>query len=191
MSIKEMINEHPQVGDDYNDQLGEAIKHAMYGAAIMNSCADACLALDDDRAECIRRCLDASDACTATRRTLTRHTHTHAHIVAGLIMESPDFPLQPGRYLVTGARSVTTGLTVKADGGWKLDEGTLYDVTHLPCRSARYNPVAGADGGSPAAARLSDFPVKPGAAMPPIAGTRKQDYAVLFVIGKAAPVKKL
>ena len=99
-------------------------------------------------------------------------------------MESPQFPLQPGRYLVTGARSVTTGLTVNADGSWKLDEGTLYDVTHLPCRSARYNPINGS--GTPAAARLSDFPVKPGAEMPPIADTQKQDYAVLFVIGKAA-----
>lgn len=75
MSIKEMIQEHPQVGEDYNEQLGEAIKHAMYGAAIMNSCADACLAhKDEDRAECIRRCLDASDACTAFYRIASRRT---------------------------------------------------------------------------------------------------------------------
>lgn len=84
-------------------------------------------------------------------------------------MESPDFPLKPGRYLVTGARSVTTGLTVEPNGQWKLDEGTLYDVTHLPCRSARYNPInpqqQGVGGGSPAAANPKDFPVKPGAAM--------------------------
>lgn len=101
----------------------------------------------------------------------------------GLIMESPKFPIQPGRYLVTGARQVTTGLTIKDDGSWKLDEGTLYDVTHLPCRSARYNPVT--ESGGPLAARLSDFPVRPGAEMPSIPGTKKQDYAVLFVIGKA------
>ena len=106
----------------------------------------------------------------------------------GLIMESPTFPLQAGRYLVTGARSITTGLTVKSDGSWKLDEGTLYDVTHLPCRSARYNPIiaSSSEAGSPASARLQDFPVKPGAEMPAIAGTQKQDYAVLFVIGKAS-----
>mmetsp|Transcript_16131 Transcript_16131/g.30393 ORF Transcript_16131/g.30393 Transcript_16131/m.30393 type:complete len:267 (+) Transcript_16131:35-835(+) len=101
----------------------------------------------------------------------------------GLIMESPSFPLKPGRYLVTGARAITTGLTVEPNGRWKLDEGTLYDVTHLPCRSARYNPIS-ADTGSPASANLRDFPVKPGAEMPPIPGTNKQDYAVLFVIGK-------
>jgi hypothetical protein len=108
----------------------------------------------------------------------------------GLIMESPTFPLPSGRYLVTGGRSVTTGLTVDVNGNWKLDEGNLYDVTHLPCRAARYNPtssavVLGEGEGSPAAARLSDFPVKPGAIMPSIPGTNKQDYAVLFVIGKA------
>lgn len=76
MSIKEMIKDHPQVGGDYNEQLGEAIKHAMYGAAIMNSCADACLAEPDagERAQCIRRCLDASDACTAFYRMASRRT---------------------------------------------------------------------------------------------------------------------
>ena len=75
MSIKEMIQEHPDVGGDYNRELGDAIKHAMYGAAIINSCADACLAhKDEDRAECIRRCLDASDACTAFYRIASRRT---------------------------------------------------------------------------------------------------------------------
>ena len=76
MSIKEMIQDHPQVGGDYTEQLGEAVKHAMYGAAIMNSCADACLAEPSagDRAQCIRRCLDASDACTAFYRVGSRRT---------------------------------------------------------------------------------------------------------------------
>ena len=101
----------------------------------------------------------------------------------GLIMETPQFPLAPGRYLVTGGRSVTTGLTIQADGRWMLDEGSLYDVTHLPCRAARYIPNG--NGGSPANARLSDFPVKPGGTMPSVAGTDKQDYAVLFLVGKA------
>ncbi|KAJ8599060.1 hypothetical protein CTAYLR_007599 [Chrysophaeum taylorii] len=70
----------------------------------------------------------------------------------GLIMPAPAFPLPPKRYLVTGARKVTTVLTVSPDGKWNLKDGTLYDVTHLPCRSARY--AAGADLCSPAAARL-------------------------------------
>lgn len=76
MSIKEMIQDHPAVGDDYTAELGEAVKHAMYGAAIMNSCADACLAESNagERAQCIRRCLDASDACTAFYRMGSRRT---------------------------------------------------------------------------------------------------------------------
>jgi len=75
MSIKEMIREHPHVEGDSNEPLGEALKHAMYGAAIMNSCADACLAhKEEDRTECIRRCLDASDACTAFYRMASRRT---------------------------------------------------------------------------------------------------------------------
>lgn len=98
----------------------------------------------------------------------------------GLIMETPTFPVPPGRYLVTGGRSVTTGLTIGQDGRWKLDEGTLYDVTHLPCRAARYK------GGSPAVANPRDFPVAPGAIMPAVPGADKQDYAVLFLVGKAA-----
>ncbi len=102
----------------------------------------------------------------------------------GLIMEAPQFPIPAGRYLVTGGRQVTTGLTISEDGSWRLDEGTLYDVTHLPCRSARYNPVAQGKG-SPKDASLADFPVKPGAIMPSVAGTNKQDYAVLFLLGKA------
>ena len=102
----------------------------------------------------------------------------------GLIMEAPKFPVAPGRYLVTGGRLVTTGLTIDEEGAWKLDDGKLYDVTHLPCRSARYTPSS--KGGSPLMARQSDFPVTPGAEMPKVQGCNKQDYAVLFVIGKEA-----
>jgi hypothetical protein len=99
----------------------------------------------------------------------------------GLIMEKPDFPLPPGMYMVTGGREVQTVLTVHPDQRWELAAGAkLYDVTHLPCRSARYTP---ADGGActPARARASDFPVVPGGPMPPVAGCEKQDYAVVFV----------
>jgi len=101
-------------------------------------------------------------------------------------MEAPDFPLSPGRYIVTGGRLVTTVLTIGADGkSWTLDKGSLYDVTHLPCRSARYTPGNNKDiVGSPLTAKQNDFPVTPGAEMPPVDGCNKMDYAVLFVIGK-------
>ena len=76
-------------------------------------------------------------------------------------MEKPDFPLPPGKYMVTGGREVTTVLTIDDGGGWKLDDGAkLHDVTHLPCRSARYVPEA--DGASPANANPAEFPVTPG-----------------------------
>ena len=109
----------------------------------------------------------------------------------GLIMESPEFPLSPGQYLVTGDREVTTVLTVHpavADGNqrWELADGaTIYDVTHLRCRSARYTPTRGNNLCSPSKASMRDFPVTPGAEMPPVEDCNKQDYAVLFVIGIA------
>jgi hypothetical protein len=108
----------------------------------------------------------------------------------GLIMEKPDFPLPPGKYVVTGDREVTTVLTIHpADANgtvrWELADGAkLHDVTHLPCRSARYTAPEGMC--SPANALENAFPVTPGAAMPPVEGCKKQDYAVLFVVGVAA-----
>ncbi|BFU93194.1 MAG: hypothetical protein NTAFB01_43810 [Nitrospira sp.] len=107
----------------------------------------------------------------------------------GLLMEQPTVPLPPGKYLVTGARKVTAVLTIHpADGHgdrrWELDQGaTLYDVTHLACRSARYTPATVGGSCSPANAKQTAFPVAPGGTMPPVEGCTKQDYAVLIVIG--------
>jgi hypothetical protein len=107
----------------------------------------------------------------------------------GLIMEQPTFPLPPGKYMVTGARDVTAVLTIhpadrNGDRRWELDKGaTLYDVTHLACRSARYTPAAVDGSCSPANAQKAAFPVAPGGIMPPVEGCKKQDYAVLIVIG--------
>ena len=107
----------------------------------------------------------------------------------GLIMEKPDFPVPPGKYVVTGEREVTTVLTVhpKDEDGeqrWELDGGAkLYDVTHLPCRSARYTPAAGVGSCSPDNAPTTAFPVTPGGPMPAVDGCNKQDYTVLIVIG--------
>ena len=110
----------------------------------------------------------------------------------GLIMENPMFAIPPGRYMVTGDRETVALLTIHEDDAqgvrrWELDSGaTLYDVTHLPCRSARYTPVAGASC-SPANARQSDFPVTLGAPMPAVEGCQKQDYAVLFIVAVEVP----
>jgi hypothetical protein len=104
----------------------------------------------------------------------------------GLIMEAPE-TLPAGQYLVTGDRQVTTRLTVHPadpttnESRWELDEGSLQDVTHLPCRSAKY--VAPGDTFPVANVGANDFPVKPGAEMPAVEGCEKRDYAVLFVVG--------
>ena len=107
----------------------------------------------------------------------------------GFIMEKPSFPLPPGLYLVTGDRNVTTVLTIEPkdkDGNqhWGLANGaTLYDVTHLECRSARYTPATPKDSCSPESVPTKNFPVNPATAMPVVNGCHKQDYAVLIVVG--------
>ena len=107
----------------------------------------------------------------------------------GLIMEPPSFPISAGTYLVTGNRDKQAVLTVhpaekNGTQRWDLGSGaTLYDVTHLDCRSARYTQAASASSCSPASAQVASFPVSPGAAMPPVGNCHKQDYSVLIVIG--------
>ncbi|WP_120716157.1 four-helix bundle copper-binding protein [Tsuneonella amylolytica] len=85
MSIKEMISEHPHVGSDYNEQLAEAVKHAMYCAAICNSCADADNAEDMDMRRCIRLCSDCSDICEATYRVATRRTSGNVAVIESML----------------------------------------------------------------------------------------------------------
>lgn len=105
----------------------------------------------------------------------------------GLIMEQPEFPLPAGFYLVTGDRDTIAVLTVhpKASDGtqnWELDnEASIYDVTHLQCRSGRYTPTSATNSCSPIQAQKSDFPVRLGADMPEVEGCNRQDYAVFIV----------
>jgi hypothetical protein len=115
-------------------------------------------------------------------------------------MEKPTFPLPAGQYLVTGDRTVTSVLTIHpkdktGNQRWELADGaTLYDVTHLGCRSARYTPAPASktanktanNSCSPANVRTTGFPVTPGVDMPVVNGCSKQDYAVLIVVGLPA-----
>lgn len=108
----------------------------------------------------------------------------------GLLMEAPDFPLPPGKYVVHGEREAVTILTIdpsdsNGSRAWRLDgDVKLYDVTHLPCRSALYTPISG-NSCSPANAPKSIFPIDPGTIMPSVEGCKKQDYSVLFIAGIA------
>lgn len=109
----------------------------------------------------------------------------------GLLMETPDFPMPAGKYIVTGDRETTSILTVhpkdaSGDQKWELADGaTIYDVTHLRCRAARYTPEVAGKSCRPDSAPQNVFPMSPDRAMPEVAGCSKQDYAVLFVIGIA------
>ncbi len=85
MSIEKMIQEHPDVGSDYNPALGLAVKHAMYCAAICNACADACSAEDMDMRRCFRLRMDCSDVCTATYRIATRRTDHTRELIRSLL----------------------------------------------------------------------------------------------------------
>ncbi|WP_188055119.1 four-helix bundle copper-binding protein [Sphingosinithalassobacter sp. CS137] len=81
MSIAEMIKAHPDVAGNLNEPLATAVRHAMFCAAICNSCADACVAEEMDMRRCIRLCLDCSDVCTATYRIATRRTASNEELI--------------------------------------------------------------------------------------------------------------
>jgi hypothetical protein len=107
----------------------------------------------------------------------------------GRIMEKPQFPIPPGKYVVTNGQSSLSVLTVQkpnASGhmAWELAQGaTLISVTHLGCRAGRYRPETAGAVCSPGHVAPEQFPVAPGAAMPEAKGCAKQDYHVLIVIG--------
>lgn len=85
MSIEKMISEHPAVGGDFNESLALAVKHAMYCAAICNSCADACNGEAMDMSRCIRLCMDCADVCTATYRVASRRTDENRQLIRTML----------------------------------------------------------------------------------------------------------
>ena len=107
----------------------------------------------------------------------------------GLIMKAPEFPMPAGKYYVTNGEDQISLLTVEQpdnDGkqAWSLsDDKTIADVTHGPCRSARYTPTGAAGTCSPKNASLEVFPLKPGESPPLVSGCDRKEYAVLIVFG--------
>ena len=85
MSIAKMIAAHPDVAGNLNESLATAVKHAMYCAAICNSCADACLAEEMDMRQCVRTCLDCSDICDATSRIAARRTGSNEEALRAVL----------------------------------------------------------------------------------------------------------
>jgi hypothetical protein len=74
MSLHKMISLHPDVGENFNEALAAAARHAMFCTEMCTSCADACVAEEMDMAQCIRSCLDCADVCAATGRLAIRRT---------------------------------------------------------------------------------------------------------------------
>ena len=89
MSIAKMIAAHPDVkagdGGPFNEALALAVKHAMYCAAICNSCADACAAEKMEMGQCIRTCSDCADVCTAAYRVATRRTGENREVIRAVM----------------------------------------------------------------------------------------------------------
>ena len=111
----------------------------------------------------------------------------------GLIMKSPEFPIPAGQYYVTNGEQHISLLTVKQPDAavkqaWSLsDNKTIGDVTHGPCRSARYTPKTGLGTCSPKDANRAAFPLKAGESPPLVRGCNRKKYAVLIVFG--LPIK--
>ena len=85
MSIAKMIAAHPDVAGNLNEPLAQAVRHAMFCAAICNSCADACVAERMDMRQCVRTCLDCADICEATYRVATRRTGSNEVVLREML----------------------------------------------------------------------------------------------------------
>lgn len=105
----------------------------------------------------------------------------------GLIMKAPEFPIPPGQYYVTNGEDQAALLRIEkpdhnGSQAWSLSQGTtIAQVTHGPCRSARYTPIAGTGTCTPANADLEAFPLPIGQLPPQVEGCERQNYSVLIV----------
>ena len=87
MSIREMLETHPQPVADDLDLRARCIEACNTCAVTCTSCADADLGEPDveDLIRCIRLCLDCADLCDATRRIVTRQTASEAGVVRAAV----------------------------------------------------------------------------------------------------------
>ena len=87
MTVREMIEAHPQPASVDRDALLRCIDECFDCAATCTSCADACLGEQDvqELVRCVRLNLDCADACAAAGRILTRQTAPDLGVVRGTI----------------------------------------------------------------------------------------------------------
>jgi hypothetical protein len=87
MSIREMLQAHPQPVSGDLDVRVRCIEACGECAAACTSCADADLGESDVQAmvRCIGLCLDCADVCDATRRIVTRLTASEDGVVRATV----------------------------------------------------------------------------------------------------------
>jgi hypothetical protein len=83
MSIRQMLEKHPQPAGVDLDARVRCIEACSDCAAVCTSCADADLSESDVQAmvRCVRLCLDCADVCDATGRIVTRQTAWDVDVV--------------------------------------------------------------------------------------------------------------
>jgi hypothetical protein len=87
VSIREMLETHPQPVSGDLDVRERCIKACRDCAIVCTSCADADLGESDvqELVRCIRLCLDCADVCDATGRVVTRQTASDVGVVRAAV----------------------------------------------------------------------------------------------------------
>ena len=87
MTIREMLEAHPQPISGALDAVARCVEACVDCAAACTSCADADLGESDlpELIRCIRLCLDCADVCDATGRIVTRQTATDIGVVRAAV----------------------------------------------------------------------------------------------------------
>jgi hypothetical protein len=87
VSIREMLETHPQPTGGDLDVRVRCIEACSDCAVVCTSCADADLGESNlqELVRCIRLCLDCADACDATARIVTRQTASDAGVVRAAV----------------------------------------------------------------------------------------------------------
>jgi len=87
MTVREIIDKHPQPTSVDRDVLVRCIEACFDCVVTCTSCADANLAEPDvqDLVRCARLCLDCADTCNAVGRVVTRQTQPDVGVTRALV----------------------------------------------------------------------------------------------------------
>ena len=90
MSVREMLESHPQAPVGDRDAIASCVEACAYCATACVICADADLGEPDaaDMVRCIRLDLDCADACVAAGRIAARQTETDVAVLRAALVAS-------------------------------------------------------------------------------------------------------